>query len=271
MKPVDVAKGKEGRLLERLHSCVDHADREMAKQLLQSLLRVESSARVTYAHWRCLSLDEDLAPAEAVAREGALSYPDDPALHHALGWTLAQGDHLEDAITALERACELDPSRADSWYDLGITHESLGNSGSMRRAFARVYALDTAEPRPPNLFATEEILSWADRAVRMLPAKVREAVKVLPIFVQDYPDDWILEEPPWDPRLLGLFDGPTFALWESIDTPQSTPHVYLFQRNLERLCPDPRLMAEQVRVTVHHEVGHFLGLDEVELIDRGLG
>jgi len=243
----------------------------MAEQLLRSLLGLEDSARSAYAHWRCLSLDDDLEPAEAVAREGVTSYPEDPALHHALGWTLAQREQLNDAVTSLERSCELDPSRADSWYDLGITYESLGNSRHMRRAFTRVYALDTAEPRPPNLFSTDDILSWADRAVRMLPAKVREAVRVLPIFVQDYPDDWILEEPPWDPRLLGLFDGPTLALWESIDTPQTTPHIYLFQRNLERLCPDSRLMAEQVRVTVHHEVGHFLGLDEIELIERGLG
>jgi predicted Zn-dependent protease with MMP-like domain len=30
-------------------------------------------------------------------------------------------------------------------------------------------------------------------------------------------------------------------------------------------------MAEQVRITVHHEIGHFLGLDELDLIKRGLG
>ena len=271
MKPVDEARLKEDRLLARLHSCIDHGDRDMATQLLQQLPAGSSSGLIAYAKWRCLSIDDDLKPAEAFARQATSTYPDQAELHHALGWTLSELGHFAAAAGSLERACELDPSHADSWHDLGVARESLGEVRAMCEAFAKVYALDTKEPRPAPLFSTDEILGWADRAVRILPDEVREAVKILPIFVQDYPDDWILEEPPWDPRLLGLFDGPTFSQWESIDTPQSTPHVYLYQRNLERLCPDPRLMAEQVRVTVHHEVGHFLGLDEGDLIDRGLG
>ena len=271
MKPIDTAKAKEERLLERIHSCVDHGDHGLAEQLLAGLLPGSGSAEVAYAHWRCLSLDENLRPAEAAVRQALTKHPNRSELHHALGWTLAETGQFKAAAHALERACALDPLRADSWHDLATTREAMGETASMRKAFEQVYALDTKKPQAPNLFATDQILAWADRALRMLPDKVREAVKTLPIFVQDYPDDWILEEPPWDPRLLGLFDGPSLALWETIESPESTPHVYLFQRNLERVCPDPRLMAEQVRVTVHHEVGHFLGLDELELIERGLG
>lgn len=271
MKPVDEAAATRERLLERLHACVDHGDRDLAGQLLGTLLQGGEDARTAYAHWRCLSLDEDLEPALAVAEKATDSFPQAAELHHALGWTLTGLGRPADAGAALERSCALDPDSADSWHDLGVARETTGDLRGMKAAFTKVYALDTKEPRAPHLFSTDEILSWADRAVRMLPEKVGQAVRILPIFVQDYPDDWILEEPPYDPRLLGLFDGPTFAQWESIDTPQSTPHVYLFQRNLERLCPDQRLMAEQVRVTVHHEIGHFLGLDELDLINRGLG
>ncbi|MBJ95168.1 MAG: hypothetical protein CMP23_11950 [Rickettsiales bacterium] len=271
MKPEHALDNPAARLLERLHSCIDHGDKAMARQLLSSLESHQDGPRLAYARWRALSLDEDLKPAEAAIRSAAERFPERPELHHALGWTLSELGRPDEAIKALRESCRIDPMHADSWHDLAIALETTGDQQGMREAFTRVYELDTNEATTPNLFATEEILAWADRAVRLLPQEVQDAVRVLPIFIQDYPDDWILEEAPWDPRLLGLFDGPTLAQWEGIDGPGSTPHVYLFQRNLERLCPDPRLMAEQVRITIHHEIGHFLGLDELELIDRGLG
>jgi len=271
VKPVFEASERRDRLLERLHGAVDHGNQALAQQLLDSLSEGPMDARAAYARWRCLSLSEDLEEARAAAQEAAVSFPDEADLHHALGWTLTEMGRPAEAVASLQAACEIDPESADAWHDLGVAGEMLGELPTMRAAFKKVYALDTAEPREPHLFSTDQILSWADRAVRILPEEVREAVTVLPIFVQDYPDDWILDEPPYDPRLLGLFDGPTFAQWQGIDGPQSTPHVYLYQRNLERLCPDPRLMAEQVRITVHHEIGHFLGLDELDLIKRGLG
>ena len=46
--------------------------------------------------------------------------------------------------------------------------------------------------------------------------------------------------------------------------------VFVFQRNLERVCADREWLAEEIRVTVLHEIGHFLGLDENDLADRDL-
>jgi predicted Zn-dependent protease with MMP-like domain len=271
VKPALEADGRRERLLERLHDAVDHGNQELAQQLLDTLMEAPADAPAAYARWRCLSLSEDLEEARAAAEEAVAAFPDEAELHHALGWTLAEMGRPDEAVVSLQLACEIDPESSDGWHDLAVAWEMLGDLAGMRTAFKEVYALDTAEPREPHVFSTEQILSWADRAVRILPEEVCAAVKILPIFVQDYPDDWILEEPPYDPRLLGLFDGPTFAQWQGIDGPQGTPHVYLYQRNLERICPDPRLMAEQVRITVHHEIGHFLGLDELDLIKRGLG
>ncbi len=74
-----------------------------------------------------------------------------------------------------------------------------------------------------------------------------------------------------DPRLLGLFSGPTWPELHGGDAVWGSPVVYVFQRNLERVCADSREMAEQVRITVQHELGHFLRLEEADLHDRGLG
>ena len=59
------------------------------------------------------------------------------------------------------------------------------------------------------------------------------------------------------------------AKWQELLQARQRREAY--QRNLERVCHDSRDMAEQVRVTLHHEVGHFLGLEEDDLHHRGLG
>jgi predicted Zn-dependent protease with MMP-like domain len=46
--------------------------------------------------------------------------------------------------------------------------------------------------------------------------------------------------------------------------------IALFQRNLERMARDQDELVEEIRVTLLHEVGHFLGLDEDGLRDLGL-
>lgn len=47
--------------------------------------------------------------------------------------------------------------------------------------------------------------------------------------------------------------------------------IYLFKRNLEREANDREDLAEQIRVTLLHEVGHYLGLEEDDLDDAGYG
>jgi predicted Zn-dependent protease with MMP-like domain len=46
--------------------------------------------------------------------------------------------------------------------------------------------------------------------------------------------------------------------------------IALFQRNLERFARDREELLEEIRITLLHEVGHFLGLDEDRLRDLGL-
>jgi predicted Zn-dependent protease with MMP-like domain len=46
--------------------------------------------------------------------------------------------------------------------------------------------------------------------------------------------------------------------------------IYLFRRNLLRSCRSQEELAKEIRITVLHEVGHLLGLDEDELDQWGL-
>ena len=47
--------------------------------------------------------------------------------------------------------------------------------------------------------------------------------------------------------------------------------VILFKRNLERMCRNEGELIEQIQITVKHEIGHYLGMDEDEVERLGLG
>jgi len=71
-----------------------------------------------------------------------------------------------------------------------------------------------------------------------------------------------------EPDTLGLFVGPDFADEESVPMP---PQIMLFLDNLwDEAEQDEGWFVEEVRTTYLHELGHYLGLDEDELTERGL-
>jgi predicted Zn-dependent protease with MMP-like domain len=67
---------------------------------------------------------------------------------------------------------------------------------------------------------------------------------------------------------LGLFTGAEFVDEGNIPLP---PQIILFLENLRDFAEgDEVIFREEVRTTFLHELGHYLGLDEGELTERGL-
>jgi predicted Zn-dependent protease with MMP-like domain len=78
------------------------------------------------------------------------------------------------------------------------------------------------------------------------------------------------QRPPLDPELLGLFVGVAIDGHSYLSTGgELPPRIYLFKRNLERTVTRSEDLTEQIRVTLYHELGHFLGMDEDDLDDAG--
>ena len=44
----------------------------------------------------------------------------------------------------------------------------------------------------------------------------------------------------------------------------------IFKRNLEKICHDREDLIDQIQITVRHEIGHYLGLDEDDMERLGL-
>ena len=106
----------------------------------------------------------------------------------------------------------------------------------------------------------------AERALAALPADIRAKLGNILITLENRPAP---EDE--DDDLLGLFTGWTYGeeLEEQDPLP---PSVRLFIENLRREADDnPRRFREEVRTTLLHEIGHYLGLDEDGLDALGIG
>ena len=97
-------------------------------------------------------------------------------------------------------------------------------------------------------------------------ADVLDGGNVVPI-VEDYPSDDILRsvglEHPLD--LLGLYDGIPITERSVFHTGGQPDRIYIFRKPIESICESDEEIAEQVRQTVVHEIGHFFGIDDQRL------
>jgi predicted Zn-dependent protease with MMP-like domain len=106
-----------------------------------------------------------------------------------------------------------------------------------------------------------------EATLRRLPAPLRERARNLPVTLERAPNA-AMRADGIDADTLGLFVGPEFAAEEAVPMP---PQIILFLENLWDFAEgDEDCFREEVATTLLHELGHYLGLDEDELTDRGL-
>ena len=107
--------------------------------------------------------------------------------------------------------------------------------------------------------------------LRRLPPELKEVVSQCSIELVMMADA-LVEEPDLEPELLGLFEGRSRMDVETATHPADLPRIRLFLDVLWDYAEgNPSIFSEEVRTTLLHELGHYLGLDEVDLIARGLG
>ncbi len=100
-----------------------------------------------------------------------------------------------------------------------------------------------------------------------LPAPLREQARKLPVTLEGVPHRDLVADG-IEPDTLGLFTGPEFADEEHSTLP---PQIILFLANIwDAAEGDEKIFREEIRTTFLHELGHYLGLDEDDLTQRGL-
>jgi predicted Zn-dependent protease with MMP-like domain len=100
-----------------------------------------------------------------------------------------------------------------------------------------------------------------------LPKPLRAQAEKLPVTFERQPNA-DLQADGIEPDTLGLFTGPEFSDEGNVPLP---PQIILFLENLWDFAEgDEVIFREEVRTTLLHELGHYLGLNEDEVAGRGL-
>jgi predicted Zn-dependent protease with MMP-like domain len=113
----------------------------------------------------------------------------------------------------------------------------------------------------PVELGREEFEELVGEALDEIPDEIAELISNVVVLVED-------DAPADDPTLLGLYDG--VALPDRIANHTGLPdRIFIFRKPLLDMCEDLDDLAEEVRITVVHEVAHHFGIDDDRLHDLG--
>ena len=116
----------------------------------------------------------------------------------------------------------------------------------------------------------EQFKALVEEAIDTIPARFAREVRNLAIVLEDRPSPALLAEMEIEPpdSLLGLYQGVplTERTW---DHGNSLPdRITLYQRTIEEECEgDEDEIVVAIGETLIHELGHYFGLSEDEIMD----
>lgn len=114
----------------------------------------------------------------------------------------------------------------------------------------------------PVEMSREDFEACVDEAIDSVPEEFWDHIDNLVVLVEDEP-------PATEPAdTLGLYDG--VPLTERDDYAGVLPdRVFVFRNPVLAMCDTAEEVAEEVRITVVHEIGHFFGFDDDQLHEMG--
>ncbi len=223
--------------------------------------------------WRERWLSDAPEEALTIAKEAASRFSHDLDTVLELADILLEIGHPRDVLEILLAVSEQEQTNPDLWYEAALAAERDAQVSVRVACFRRVWELEHATEPPHRLWLSESrFAEVADDALERLPESIRDHLGNVAVIIEDYTDQWVLDSEPGDPRSPGLFVGPERVHERGLDYVAEGPaRVYLYRWNIERICESAAQVEEQIAITVFHEIGHYLGLDEDELELRGLG
>lgn len=254
--------------------------------------------------WQALEEGDAAAAAKALARleRGRRDHPDVRVVAAAVALERGDAQAALERLSGAERSadpalffhlraqaayemCRFDAAREDAGRVLAIEPDTAEAHDLLSRIAdhtgdpqaATTHAREAAEIDPDGFPGPLDVPNDAFDAIVAkslgeLPQEVAKHLEEWPVIVDPLPSREILtaESPPLSPDLLGLFVGRHLMERSYADVPGSPGTIHLFRRNLLRACRDEEELAQEIRITVLHEVGHLLGLDEDDLDEWGL-
>jgi predicted Zn-dependent protease with MMP-like domain len=229
-----------------------------------------TESEIYYLKSKALFYMDDLEGALFLVRR-ALRTGGEHALYRAFeGQALFELAQYDEARRQLEHAVALDPDSAHAVYHLGLAFERLAQNEEAAKCFTRANALAPETYLLPVEMSEEEFRTVAAEAIQDIPRSMRRYVEHVPILVEDFPSAELLREENVSPQVLGLFLGVPRTAASVTGATEDVDRVILFKKNLEKICQDRAELVDEIKKTVRHEIGHYLGLDEDDLERLGL-
>jgi len=269
---LDEERGREERIEEAWRALED-GEVDAAVAIARGLLATDGTdPEVLYLAGSALMESDSAEEAEHYLRLAVRSQPSHSDARAALAQLLFDRCKFGEAQTEIGILLDTDPDDARAHHLASMLAERQGEYARAEEEERMAHRLaPEAFPLPPR-FTREEFDATVEEAMAELPAEVRERMENLAVVVEDVPSAELLKtmtDP--SPSLLGLFVGTPLPEQSLEELPRPPDAIYLFKRNLERICETREELVEEIRITLLHEVGHFMGLDEGQIGERGFG
>ncbi|MCA8964102.1 MAG: metallopeptidase family protein [Planctomycetes bacterium] len=274
--PDDDAKGGGDGVTQQIEALLDEDRCEEALRLIGEAVAAGKGNPLDLAF---LAGDAYMAMgqarrAEAKFREVLAQDPDCASSRCWLAMSLFLQWRFDEAEVAVQAALEVPEPIADVHAVHGALLERRGEFDAAEASFERAATVAPDKYWLPERMTRQEFDREVRRAARKLPRQFRQALDRVPVVVQDVPEPSLAEGDEGDevaPDILGLFVGVPLPETSDYELPQLRPNtIYLFQRNLERAAHDREDLIEQIRITLWHELAHYLGFEEEDMEDLGL-
>lgn len=118
-----------------------------------------------------------------------------------------------------------------------------------------------AAMRLPN----EKFDQYVNRAIETIDPRFDQYLQEVPIIVENQPGSEVKRmNLPSGRILLGLFCGVPLNR-RSVTAGSGPNHIVLYRENILAVCQTKEQLVEQIRKTLVHELGHYLGFSEEQL------
>ena len=268
----EALKESDWASVDRVWDALESGEIAEAREQLNPLLGARAGHPDVRIVEAAVLLEEGHA-AEALGRLEGAERSADPALYFHLR-ALAAYDlaRFEAAVADAQRSLAVQPGFAEAHDLLSRSLEHLGRQGEADDHAELAAELDPERFAQPLELTDDEFDALVEAALAELPERVQREVGELPVIVDALPERELLtaESPPLSPDILGLFVGRHLLERSVAHSGDSPGSIHLFRRNLLRACETREELEREVRITLQHEVGHLLGLDEDDLEQWGL-